>query len=814
MTIKITAIASTLLALTPLAQAMQALDDSQLSGISGQDGLTVLLETPGIEMSIAHRADPATDYEAGLQFQNMSIMPVLANGAAAPAGTLATMTTTFDVGSNTAGLPVTRTRVDMSRVRMALDFDLYGKPKVASTYGPVQRIGSFGELVLDGALELELINANGLFNADDSTEHAYLYGKLTDTDMFYRQEATATAPYLLFTDGTAEWRVTNGTVGIVSGLSNAASPGYDSFNRYVDSGVMTKAPFIDADYVFNYRFKQPESGNTDLRMTVDNSLGMYSFGWRGTFTDAQLVFGGGGIDKQGGLPSDGLRFSSRFNYLRGDNTTSDQPDTIAQNIPTTSSDFVWSFGAADAKNTYNNNISVGPSGAEALRLDITDWRNLPGVDYAHTWPYIGLDVVNEGQGPGQVLCWGASIAKGCSGADQQPIGFAPSRPALAAIIRDGSLRTYSERIRVHDKYYTSGIRDFNWGLIYTFANIDADIYVYPTSPDGTKTRGLWADIAVMSQTLDADSEFRTTAGDRADNWSNGSHLMIADTEFGNALGMMNQSFLLLAKDTHIQLKPLGAPNGSGKFTKAAAHQGGIDVTSPKARFNLFATFGGRDLPKRGEADPYTSYPTFYETCALGETCPATLVGGVNSWNFEGFMNLRISPPANDTNIAKNNTYLGYSLGFRATSSGAGFGNPACSTADASSGLCSGQGTYFATAEPGQQQAKVSFGAVTGDMSFVDGEIQLVGTSEEGDFKPKLRMSHTLLVGLAATADLNARAAAVGGLPGGAAGQVFKIGSLNFNGQNLGAVVVPKGIYYGEMALKPQQPAGTNGLPLP
>lgn len=807
------ALSCLLLAVTLQGRAMQALDDEQLASINGRDGIVTTFQTPYLGLSLAQRFDAGTDYEAGLQLQDISFTPVLANGAAPPAGTLASLVTAFDVGGPAASGPpaVTSTTLDVSRVRLQIeDIDIYGKPESGGTYGAVQREGSFGELTMDASAELHLINASGFFYTDDSSDYAHLYGKLTDADMFYRQVQSPVAPYLLFTDGTAEWRVNSGMLGFVNDLSNIASPGYDSFNRYVDSGLMTRSPFIDVEYIFNYRFKQPQPANTVLRMTVDDSLGMYSFGWRGTFTDAQLVFGGGGVDFQGGGVSEGSRFSTRFNYLRGDGTTSDDPATVAQNIPATSSDFVWSFGSAEAKNA--NNTSVGPSGDTALRFDITDWRNLPGVDYAHSWPYIGLDVVNKDQGPIQALCWGASIAAGCGGVDQQSIAFSPSRTGVALTVRDGALRTYSERIRVHDSYYTSGIRDFDWGLIYTFANVDADVYLYPTSPDGSQTRGLWADIALMSQTLDASSEFRTIGGNRANNWTNGSHLMIADTDFGNAIGMMDQSFLLLAKDANIRLKSLGAPDINGKFSKAAAWQGGIDITAPKARFNLFATFGGRDLPQRGLADPYTAYPTIYESCPVSETCPVTLVGGVNSWNYEGFLNLRISPPANDTTNAEDTTYLGYSLGFRATSNGTA-GNPACSAADAVSGLCSGDGTFFATAEPGQQQAEVVIGSVTGDMSFVDGEIHLVGTSEEGDFRPKLRMKHTLLVGLAATADLNARAVGIGGLPGGATGQVFNIGSLNFNGERLGAVVIPKGIYYGEMALKPQLPVDTNGVPL-
>jgi len=189
---------------------------------------------------------------------------------------------------------------------------------------------------------------------------------------------------------------------------------------------------------------------------------------------------------------------------------------------------------------------------------------------------------------------------------------------------------------------------------------------------------------------------------------------------------------------------------------------------------LLATFGGRDLPKLSQPDS-----------SAGDRI---LTGGINYWNYEGFLNLRISPP-------HEGNYLGYSLGFRATSDNLdNFSDR---------GFHGGEGTYFSMTEPSQPQAELRFGEVTGDMAFVNGKVELIGTGEEGDDRPKLRMSHDILVGTSAAAELNARAVTVGGLPGGPEGQPFAINNLGFAGEKLGSIIIPSGQLHGSLSLKPQ-----------
>src|SRR5690554_6426985 len=190
---------STLLALAPFGFALQTMSDNQLANITGQDGLTVTVETPSMGLSLRHQLDANTDYEASMMLQNITYTPVLSNGGEAPSGSLARLITTFDVGGALDGTPMTRTTLDLNRMRFHVeDIDLYGKSKTGTTYGPVARVGSFGELAMDASGELEFINAKGLFYADENSEYAHLYGKLSNTNMFYRQEKSAQAPYLLF----------------------------------------------------------------------------------------------------------------------------------------------------------------------------------------------------------------------------------------------------------------------------------------------------------------------------------------------------------------------------------------------------------------------------------------------------------------------------------------------------------------------------------------------------------------------------------------------------------------------------------------
>lgn len=725
------------------AVGLQPLDDAELASVSGQDGLTIMISAEELAMDAMRlEVDKGTSNEATLVLGNTSYSSIDLDGKRTAPGVETNFTTTFDVGSDAQGNVYPGITLNLDHTRFYVE-------ELGLRDNNQNEVGVFGELAQDGSGELQFYNLGGLFN-NNSNGGGYLYGRMDNASMYYRQIHDAKAPYLILADGTAEWRVHDATIGITS------------------EGVRTAAPFIDMRLGMTTMFKQPESSNTELQMVKTGAIPMYHFGWAGTATDAELVFKTGGVDG-----TEGLNFSTRWNYLRKDGGRSNNVGLNVHNAPNESEGFRWIFGTGQ-----------GHGNSDPVRFELTDWRNMPGKEYAHNFPYIALDLVNAGASP-RDLCWGATASGNCSGIEAGRgygiVGTSPSSTGALVSIRDGALNTYSESIRIYDDYYTSGHRDFSWGLIYTFANLDADVYLYPKGHPDDPNRGLSLDINVMAQTLneqDAVDGCTPNKGDcagvKGSSWENGTHLLIADTAAGMGIGMMDIGFLLLAEDARLVLKAL---EGS---TEADHMNSGIDITAKKTRFNLLATFGGRDLPKLSDPD------------LNGET--RILTGGINYWNYEGFLNLRISPPH------EGNNYLGYSLGFRATSD-------SLSTKEVDGfsdrGFHGGGGTYFSMTEPSQPQAELRFGEVTGDMAFVNGKVELIGTGEEGDKKPKLRMTHDILVGTSAAAELNARAVMVGGLPGGQEGQAFAINNLGFAGEKLASIIIPSGQLHGSLSLKPQ-----------
>lgn len=741
------AIALLLLGFPLSAWTMQPLDDAELAAVSGQDGIAITVTTDRMAAEqVRWELDGGTNYEASLVAGEVSYSSLVNDGQ-----DMANWTTTYDVGSDSTGNPAVSIGMQLDPVRFeVVDLGLQGRDDPAPRY--------FGSVVMDASGELEYSNTGGLFNNTPGAG-AYLYGQLSDLNVFHRQLENDQAPYLILADGSAMWRVHDGSIGVVSG---------DNSTPLRVGGLRTSADFIDAQLQVTTRYKNPAllGSPQPLRMNSADSIGMYHFGWRGSLHEAELIFGPRGLE-YGSDISDGLGFSTRWNYVREDGSSSRFPGTVLANRPATTEGFRWIFGTGD------------PSSGEdhPMRFELTDWRNMPGKRYAHDFPLIALDIVNPGQGRPQ-LCWGATSTGPCAGAAPQWVGFQPGRTSVAVSMRDGNMGAYAETVRIYDgadptqsfNPAEANNRELDWSLIYTFANLDTDIYLSPGGHPDDPDRGLMADILVMAQTLQNDPGGNPQI--KGSNWADGAHLMIADTNVGMGIGLMDISFLLLAEDTRILLRPTAA-GGGGEYA------GGIDITSPRARFDLRATFGGRDLAPKGGAD-------------LAPGAARVLTAGVNAWNYEGFLNARLSPPADGEN------YLGYSLAMRATSA----------STPSADGQASGQGTYFAMAEPSQLDAELRFGGVSGDMAFVDGKVELISASDDGDNTPKIRMTHDILVGLSAQSRMHDGAWAIGGpeqLPGGAAGQVFRIDSLQLGERNLGSIVVPGGQFYGSLTLKPQTP---------
>src|SRR5690606_8669996 len=104
----------------------------------------------------------------------------------------------------------------------------------------------------------DLVNFGGLFNSNGSD--AYLHGKITNGNMFYRQ-AGVDAPYLRLGNLNAEWTTQNATVGIA------------------DDGLITESDFIDVALAFDLFYNMPAVGEQTFISNALNERPILHFAW-------------------------------------------------------------------------------------------------------------------------------------------------------------------------------------------------------------------------------------------------------------------------------------------------------------------------------------------------------------------------------------------------------------------------------------------------------------------------------------------------------------------------------------------------------
>lgn len=773
--------------------ALVSMDDEGLSSVTGQDGWTVTLTAPATGNSataINTRLDAGLPTEGLLSMEGFSLKGV--DTAGVLTNSPFNLVSTLDVGaSSAAGDAYVKLDLRLDRARLRVN-DL--------------RIGSasnrsLGTMAIDGDAAITLAG-RGFFN--NSATDTYLYGELGkplvagSTDgtarMFYRQ-LWHEHPYLVMNNLHALWEMPAGTLGVTA----------DGI-RMETAGIINIA--LDYDMLYKFPVHYPTSpGVAQPEFTITGQeRPLMHMGWLGALKQASLLWQpkgvGTGYDASGNFTGTnaGLTLSSRWNFVS-------KADAAA--LGDAGKEFRWQLGEAASTTADKSRIN----------FELGDWTAWRGNAWAHDFPMIAMDVIKPGNlyGAGG-LCWGGSV-NSFSGtcANGQYVALTPGEiqnfdpdnygsgsptktdaSALALMVRKGNLLSYSRSIRLLERDASGALvnlvggkpREFNWGLIYTLANIDANIYLYPGGnpsddarvPSGggaSLNNGIIADIALMMQTFDNAAPTK-----RGPNWDKGFHLMIADTAAGKddvggnpvgmGIGLIDSNLLLLANDTRIWLRPHWDANDF--------YAAGIDLLSKQTRLQLITTFGGGEL-----ADP------------SGSTAKVIRATHINL-NVEGLVNLRISPshpdsanPVSTYNVGARN-FLGFSGAIRFMDTDiAGFSESVNGTVD--------DGSFLSLAEPNRPDVDVRLANVTGDLALTNGRIDMRGTTEDGDGKPKLVISQNILLGAAAADRMNN--AVVGStLPGAAAGQAFTVGTVKLGGSNLGTIVIPQATIYQSIALKP------------
>lgn len=814
-----------------LADGLQALDDDGLSAVNGQDGVTVNFYTPATGISVSTinlKQDQATPALATtLSTTNLTLRAVDTVGNV---GGSAHANLTIDVGATSAtstspyiGINYTldRSRLFVGGMNITGDTaDLCG----AATCSKLST-RTFGSMALDASGIFSLQAQGGLFNGGNF--NTYLKGELNDATLFYTQTYFPNA-YLVLNDMHALWELNKGKLAISSsGIFQSTKDTSQNAGGSTGAGAVDPTSLLNVALDFDVLYKYPGQYATGTDSTTNfiitgNELPMMHFGWLGSMRNVEIVWKPGGAWVAGsttstGVPagvnpiyntaakSQGLNFSSRWDFVSYTEANTTLGDA--------NKEFRWQLGESSGTSTD----------LSRMNFELGDWARWNPAMYSHNFPMITLDVINAGaaQGVGG-LCWGYYYdGPTCSGGQFVNIdpgtvsGFdtnvnRTTAKGLGIFVRDGSLMSYSRRVTLLERNSTGTVttRNFKWGLIYTFANVDANAYIYAggnevDAANGSRNGGLIMDLLLMSQTF-TPGDPSTTASARSQgfNWSNGSHLMISDTDINGdgitgqtrdamGIGLVSSSFLVAGSDISFRL-----------LNNVDPYKAGLDLMSPKARFNLVTTFGGGILPD--SLGGYGSGPTVVK---------ASLI----QLNFEGMLNGRLSPAA-PTASAYNpcsaavtgytcTNYLGYSwamrfmdlndANFAANTTGyAGWNGTAAQLAD--------YGSYLSLAEPNRPDIDVRFANVTGDLALTNGVIDMVPTAQDGDNTPKLRISHTMVLGAAAATRVTDASANRTGWQGSVApGQEFRIDRVLLGGANLGRIVVPSATIYSSLTLKPQ-----------
>lgn len=774
-----------LLVLNGQVLALEAIDDTALSDITGQDGLTVSLSSGNSGIS-ASRVDTILDegqaYEGTISLGNVALQGKSDLESTTVGDAPVNFTSTFDVGGNSSGTPVARMTLDMtSPARLTL-----GNMKLDPNSDR-----SFGTLVLEAEdASLELINEGGIFNANST--NAYLRGELNNGSLFYRQ-LWHQHPYIAMDNLNLFWEIPKGTLGLI----NAPPADANTYGILMASGDQVETPstpladtLINIGLSFDWQYRFPVLGNDAgagytepefIRNNPDASP-LLNFAWLGALKDARLIWGPGGAWSTTNSWTDqsaagGLRLESRWNFVSAaDATTLAGPEK----------EFRWRFAQPGS-------LTQGGVG-----IELGDWQNLPGAEYGQNFNFI-LDSIPAGYGPGGGaggLCWGGAdndSTGACSDAgnmialtagkvmgDRYGFTTTTDYDALAFMVRDSNLLAFSNSIRITEG--DTVVRTMPWALVYTLANMDGNMFLYPGGAPGdvgggSHNYGMVMDLALMLQSLDS-------SGNQSWDWSqemwdSGTHFMIADTaacqsaggpidcvagESGMGIGLIGSNLLLAMNDTRLWLK---------QDWGNTLYDGGIDIFSPQTRVHLKGHFGGGTIPNG-----------------------ASIVrGALVDVNFEGALNLRLSgAPTDCADTTPYSCYLGYSMAARLYDIG---------SYDPDSDVASGNGSYIALSELQRPDMAYTLGDISGDFAITNGKIALHDDDDNGGYHA-MSISNDILFGETANARMiNGRENTT--LPGGDAAQPFMINNVALGPDTMGKVVVPSGQWGFSATLRPQTP---------
>jgi hypothetical protein len=550
-----------------------------------------------------------------------------------------------------------------------------------------------------------------------------LYLAINDADFYWRQGAPG-APELLLSNIDFLWDMPQGRVGI------------NNTNGLIIEGN------VNFNLTFDLRYQFAPSAATAF--TLDPALDIPSvhYGWSGTLLSARVTAIEGGS-------WNGTTTGAAPNQLY---------DRTAKNNGITTS-MRWDLeDATPAVGNTEFKVVLGYVAAPAA-IEFGNWAKLPNTvqpvsqpaltTYGFDIPLLAIDMLRAtpGTGPGG-LCWGANWEgpqTSCEAAVHggQFLNLAPEDHSLALIVRDGFLRAYSSSVKIVDP--PNPTATYGWALIYTFGNIDGNIYFRPDTRTAGSV-GVKMDLLFMSQTFDVfDDDVDGNTWEQGPNWGYGTHFMIADTDAALGIGLVNASFLLMGDNQYINLIASGFSIGD------------IAETASPVRWHVKGMIGGGDIPNMNNMIQLANWDGNFE--------------------FDRF-NLTLSPPA-----AAGQTYVGYAFSARfANTNIANFSqNTAADGTD--------DGSYLSLSDPGRPTKDVRLADARGWYGARNGRLQLYSDADTPVGDPaQLVLQNDIVIGASVS---------------GVATDVFQIGRIEFADRDLGTIVIPSGQWYLSIGLRPQ-----------
>lgn len=778
------------------ALAIEQVSDDDLSEITAQDGVTLVINgqvrdagtltinpdagVAGVSATLQYTGASATEPLIGA-IGNNGVNTVTLGGKVA-------YTTTIDADIGAAGAtPGVSLAMQSTWNRMRLQVgNMLAYAGDAGSGSPT--IG-YGALALDGAGSSSFKQQAGGFlgspiNIANNQLHLTIGGKQFDPgatvlannpygQFYYRQGAAGTGAELVLDKFYFDVGFTPGTGGMISacGKSTTCNPlTYGGFTAG-RSGLYIGTPHLDFNmtYAINMRAQPLGGAAGGFRTDQADSLGMAYFGWTGGFNNAELLLSSGGL----WTPS----------AVAGTRYNPDNPEdaTGGYTAATRSQGLNISFHA-DFDNLFT--WVVGQAGARAV-LGFGDWASLPNAAPGKVWglnaPNIAIDVVNAGSSAPGGLCWGGqaygnqSLCQGTIGATGPTAKWAngalapgvavtatkpgtfmnlpPTATGIALAVRDLSLQAYSRNVTIYDDMNNNGLytdtvggiaetKTYQWALIYTLGQIDANIFYYPGDTAGT-SNGVTTDVVFMSQS------FFPNGSDGNNVLLGNTNLMIRDSAKTLGIGFVQSNLLFAAKKFNIAL--IAGPTGP-------AGTGGIQLSSNDVRFEFQGLLAGGPSPVLTASN---FEKIFYLDLNLQMSKFVALLypDASNGYPFLGY-SARMT--FGDTTIAPTNSSIGV---------------PAAA-----------DGTYFSLGEPSNPKTDFRIANITGDVNVTSGRLFLISANDAVNAPDKVRrlqIAETIQIGTAVS--------------GGAA----LSGQVKFGGQPLGAITIPSGQIYSSFILKPQ-----------